>query len=159
MLPRHRDEKPAMVYDLFIVVSQNRCSTIPAMMLIDPIKVDKMNPQFRFVDIGNTVFESSTHKDQVRVGIKGFSFFFALTQLSPQIHTIVEISFIWREQCLIDPDELIESPLAIVEFGTEPLLEISGRSMEGAASNLPVVLQQITVLITDSRGNINDIES
>jgi hypothetical protein len=43
MLSSCRNKKPAMINDLFVVIGQDYCSAISAMMLIDPVEVDKIN--------------------------------------------------------------------------------------------------------------------
>jgi hypothetical protein len=60
---------------------------------------------------------------------------------------------------LEDQQKLPEAFLTIAKGGTERLIQISSRGMEGTAECLPVGREDITVLCPDARGDINKIEA
>jgi hypothetical protein len=54
---------------------------------------------------------------------------------------------------------LPEAFLTIAEGGTERLIQVPGRGMEGTAQCLPIWREDIAVVYTDARGNIDKIEA
>src|SRR5215471_14097035 len=95
----------------------------------------------------------------MRVRIGGFLLFGTRTQFGAQAHTIVEISRIRREQLLEDQQKLPEAFFTIVEGSAERLIQVSSRGMEGTAERLLIGREDIAVLCTDARCDIDKIEA
>src|SRR5215510_1979543 len=95
----------------------------------------------------------------MRVRISGFLRFGTRAQFGAQAHTIVEISRIRGEQLLEDQQKLPEAFLTIVQGSAERLIQISSRGMEGTAERLPIGREDIAVLRTDARCDIDKIEA
>src|ERR671934_226197 len=95
----------------------------------------------------------------MRISIGGFYRFCTRAQFGAQVHTIVEISRIRGEKLLEDEQKLPEAFLTIVEGGTERLIQVSSRGMEGTAERLPIGREDIAVLRTDARCDIDKIEA
>src|SRR5215831_1090360 len=93
----------------------------------------------------------------MRVRIGGFLRFGTRAQFGAQAHTIVAIARIRGEQLLDDQQKLPEALLTIAEGGAERLLQVSRRGMEGTAERLPIGREDITVLRTDARCDIDQI--
>jgi hypothetical protein len=95
----------------------------------------------------------------MRVRIGGFLRFGTRAQFGAQAHTIVAIARIRGEQLLEDQQKLPEAFLTIAEGGTERLIQVSSRGMEGTAECLPIGRENIAVLRTDARCDIDKIEA
>ena len=57
-----------------------------------------------------------------------------------------------------DPDKLPELSFSMAQPGTQPLLEVAGRRMQGTAQGLAVVLEHIAVLLPDSSRHIDHVD-
>jgi hypothetical protein len=95
----------------------------------------------------------------MRVRIGGFVCFGTRAQFGAQAHTIVAIACIRREQLLEDQQKLPEALLTIAEGGAERLIQVASRGMEGTAERLPIGREDIAVLRTDARCDIDQIEA
>jgi len=95
----------------------------------------------------------------MRVRIGGFVRFGTRAQFSAQAHTIVAIARIRGEQPLEDEQKLPEALLTIAEGGAERLIQVASRGMEGTAERLPIGREDIAVLRTDARCDIDQIEA
>src|SRR5512145_233515 len=95
----------------------------------------------------------------MRVRIGGLVYFGTRAQFGAQAHTIVAIARIRGEQLLEDQEKLPEAFLTIAEGGTERLIQVASRGMEGTAECLVVGREDIAVLRTDARGDIDKIEA
>src|SRR4029434_3659693 len=95
----------------------------------------------------------------MRVRIGGFVCFGTRAQFGAQAHTIVAIACIRRGQILEDQQKLPEALLTIAEGGAERLIQVASRGMEGTAERLPIGREDIAVLRTDARCDIDQIEA
>src|SRR2546430_8936703 len=95
----------------------------------------------------------------MRVSIGGFVRFGARAQFGAQAHTIVAIARIRGEQLLEDQEKLPEAFFTIAEGGAERLIQVASRGMEGTAERLSIGREDIAVLRTDARCDINKIEA
>src|SRR5438876_7216195 len=95
----------------------------------------------------------------MRVRIGGFVRFGTRAQFGAQAHTIVAIARIRGEQLLEDQEKLPEAFLTIAESGAERLIQVASRGMEGTAERLPIGREDIAVLRTDARCDIDKIEA
>src|SRR4249919_214908 len=95
----------------------------------------------------------------MRVSIGGFLGFGTRAQFGAQAHTIVEIARIRGEQLLEDQKKLPEAFLTIAEGGAERLIQVASRGMERTAERLPIGREDIAVLRTDARCDIDKIEA
>ena len=95
----------------------------------------------------------------MRVRIGGFVRFGTRAQFGAQAHTIVAIARIRWEQLLEDAQKLPQALLTIAESGAERLIQVASRGMEGTAERLSIGREDIAVLRTDARCDINKIEA
>src|SRR5919197_4570346 len=95
----------------------------------------------------------------MRISIGGFYCFGTRTQFGAQVHTIVAIARIRGEQFLEDEQKLPEAFLTIAEGGTERLIQVASRGMERTAERLAIGHEDIPVVRTDARCDIDDIKA
>src|SRR5438309_1379946 len=95
----------------------------------------------------------------MRVSIGRFLRFGTRAQFGAQAHTIVQIAGIGGKQFLEDQQKLPEVFFTIVEGSAERLIQVSSRGMEGTAERLSISREDITVLRTDARCDIDKIEA
>src|SRR6266581_2349308 len=95
----------------------------------------------------------------MRIRIGGFYRFGTCTQFGAQGHTVVAIARIRGEQFLEDEQKLPEAFLTIAESGTERLIQVASRSMERTAERLAIGREDIAVVRTDARCDIDQIKA
>ena len=96
----HWNRDPAAMHDFGIVISHDHCAAAAHVVFIDAVKLNEINRLIGTVEIGDAILEPSADKGQMRVGVDRLCFLLALAEFAAQLHPVVKITGVVREDLL-----------------------------------------------------------
>ena len=125
---------------------------------VGAVEVDEVDGRERLVAVGDAVAHARADEGEVRVGVPRLDLLLLVAELAPQLHLVVAVLGVGREDGVPGVEELGEPAVVVVHPPGEALVEVARRRVQRAVEGLPVAPEQVAGVGGDPLVDVDRLE-
>ena len=133
---RERHPERLARHDALLVVGHDRGLPLAPRSPFVPSRSMKIHRGERLVAVGDAVAHPRADEGEVRVGVARLDLLLLVGELAAQLHLVVPVLGVRREERVPRVEELREPPAVVMHAAGEALVEVAGRRVQRAVERL-----------------------
>ena len=151
-------ERGARHHPLLVVGDDRRLALAPR-RAVRAVEVDEVDGRRGPVAVGDAVAHARADEGQVRVGVPGLGLLLLVAELAPELHLVVAVAAVGREERVPGVEELREAPVMVVHAAGEALVQVARGRVQRAVERAAVAAQEVAGLGADPLVDVDRLEA